>query len=91
MKIKNKAFVYWLIFNMRTLLFLPVVCFLSLKTVAQPLLPDSLLSAEPTYISLQNAVANADKVYKLNLSRQDLDTLPKDLLLPMDERLNVYE
>lgn len=48
---------------------------------AQRLLSTSELEKQPTFYSLEKAVANKDKVYKLNLSKQKLEEFPMEILL----------
>lgn len=48
---------------------------------AQRLLSTTELEKQPTFYSLDKAVANKDKVYKLNLSKQKLKEFPKEILL----------
>src|SRR5581483_166722 len=49
---------------------------LPFRMLAQTPLSDSLLDQQPTYVNITYAVANAEKVYKLNLSKQKLQTIP---------------
>ena len=52
---------------------------LSCPALAQVLMPLEELEALPPVLSLQKALANPDKVVKLDLTNQELDYVPEQL------------
>jgi len=53
--------------------------FINVSINAQQLLDDEKLKHSKTYINLQEAISDADNVYKLELVSYGLDTLPKEI------------
>ncbi len=71
--------------NLKNILFLFLILIISFITcistarAQQRLLNDEDLDKEPVFIFLAEALKNPTKVYKLNLSRQQLKEIPKEI------------
>ncbi len=67
---------------MKTILYLFALLSISFITQAQTkLLSEEALEKEPVFIFMEEALKNPTKVYKLNLSRQNLKEIPKEIYL----------